>query len=377
MKKIAFAGAGFSCAVIARELANHDVHCTLFEQRNHIGGNCHTKRDDETQIMVHIYGSHIFHTAYPEVWEYVNRFSEMMPFIHRVKAQVNGNVYALPINLHTMNQFFGKSMLPEAAKRFLDGKRDRSIAQPKNFSEQAIATIGEELYRAFFYGYTKKQWGIEPTEIPASVFQRLPFRFNYNDNYFDHPFQGIPRHGYTALIENILNHPNIEVRLSTPMDPEEVNNFDHTFWSGPVDAFYNHKHGRLAYRTVFFEKGMCDGDYQGSAVINYPDMEIPYTRIHEHKHLTPWETHEKTVFFKEFSKATVPEDIPFYPVRQTDDLAILSKYQAIFQPKITFVGRLGTYRYLDMDKTIYEALQTARQFIQNRFQNNQARWIVE
>jgi UDP-galactopyranose mutase len=364
-KKIAFAGAGFSSAVIARELANSGVHCILFEERDHIGGNCHTARDSETGVMVHTYGPHIFHTTYSEVWDYVNQFTQMMPFINRVKAQVNGHVYTLPINLHTINQFFGKAMSPAEARTFIDQKRVASLTDPKNFEEQGMASVGEELYRAFLYGYTKKQWGVEPSEIPASVLQRLPIRFNYNDNYFDHPFQGIPRHGYTALIENILKHPYIEVKLSTRMSPEEINHFDHTFWTGPIDSFYNHKHGRLTYRTVFFEKGIYDGDYQGNAVINYPDIEIPYTRISEHKHFAPWETHEKTVYFKEFSKTTDPGETPFYPVRKTKDLEILAKYEAIQQPKVTFVGRLGTYRYLDMDKTIYEALGIAKKFIEN------------
>lgn len=363
-KRIAFAGAGLTSAVIARELATQlGAICTLFESRNHIGGNCHTARDPQTEVMVHRYGPHIFHTAYPEVWEYVNQYCQIMPFINRVKAVVRGRVYTMPVNLHTMNQYFNRAMNPKEAMAFIDTQRNQTLANPKNFEEQALASIGEELYMAFFYGYTKKQWGIDPKEIPASVLKRLPIRFDYNDNYYNHPYQGIPKDGYTAMIQNILNHPNIEVRLSTAMHPSEVNNYDHTFWSGPVDAFYEYKWGRLSYRTVFFKEEVHDGDYQGNPVINYPDFDTPYTRIHEHKHFAPWETHKKTSVFIEYSKDTEPNETPFYPMRTIKDLHLLEKYQAENPPNVTFVGRLGTYRYIDMDQSIHEALLCSKQFI--------------
>ncbi len=365
-KRLAFAGAGLTSAVIARELATKiDARCTLFESRNHIGGNCYTARDPETNVMVHRYGPHIFHTSYQEVWDYVNTYCKMMPFINRVKAVVKGRVYTMPVNLHTMNQFFDRAMRPDEAAAFLDQKRDHTIIDPKNFEEQALASIGKELYMAFFYGYTKKQWGIEPTVIPASVLKRLPIRFDYNDNYYNHPYQGIPKDGYTAMIQNILDHPNIEVRLSNPMDPSEVANYDHTFWSGPIDAFFHHKWGRLTYRTVFFKREVHSGDYQGNPVINYPDIEVPYTRIHEHKHFAPWEKHENTIVFYEFSKDTEPDETPFYPIRTKNDLRILEKYQSEAPSNVSFVGRLGTYRYIDMDQTIHEALEYSKKFIES------------
>lgn len=361
--KIAFAGAGFSSAVIARELANQGYSCLIFEARDHVGGNCFTQRDADTQVMVHVYGPHIFHTDQVSVWNYVNQYTEMIPYINRVKATVQGCVYTLPINLHTINQFFGRDFRPAEAQVWMDQKRDQSIQDPQNFEEQALASVGEELYDAFFYGYTKKQWGVEPKEIPASVLKRLPVRLNYDDNYFNHPYQGMPRHGYTALIENILNHPLIEVRLKQPMPSEETLHYAHTFWSGPIDAFYHYKHGRLGYRTVYFEKETHQGDYLGTAVMNYPDSQVPYTRMHEHKHFAPWESHEKTIVFKEFSKATELGETPFYPLRTAKDLKVLAQYQAISSPHVTFVGRLGTYRYLDMDKTIAEALEVAQDFL--------------
>lgn len=362
--RLAFAGAGLTSAVLARELAMKlNARCTLFECRNHIGGNCYTVRDPETNVMVHHYGPHIFHTSYQEVWDYVQNFCTMIPYINRVKAVVQGRVYTMPINLHTINQFFDCAMRPEEALAFLEKKRDYTISDPKNFEEQALFTIGKELYTAFFYGYTKKQWGIEPTEIPASVLKRLPIRFDYNDNYYNHPYQGIPKEGYTAMIQNILDHPNINIKLSTPLDPSEISNYDHTFWSGPIDAFFHHKLGRLSYRTVFFQREVHSGDYQGNAVINYPDIAVPYTRISEHKHFAPWEKHEKTSIFFEYSKDTELDEIPFYPIRTPHDLHILEKYQASAPSNVTFVGRLGTYRYIDMDQTIYEALECSKKFI--------------
>lgn len=365
-KHFAFAGAGLTSAVIARELATKlDARCTLFETRDHIGGNCHTSRDTQTGVMVHRYGPHIFHTAYPEVWEYVHQFCVMMPFVNRVKAVVKGRVYTLPVNLHTINQYFNQAMHPKEAIAFIDSLRDKTISDPKNFEEQALASIGRELYMAFFYGYTKKQWGIDPTEIPASVLKRLPLRFDYNDNYYNHPYQAIPKEGYTAMIEKILEHPNIEVRLSTPLHPSEINQYDHTFWTGPVDAFYDYKWGRLSYRTVFFQEEVHEGDYQGNPVINYPDIDVPYTRIHEHKHFAPWETHEKSSIYIEYSKDTGPHEAPFYPMRTAKDVQILAKYQAEKHDKVTFVGRLGTYRYIDMDQSIYEALQCSKGYMES------------
>ncbi len=367
MKKYLIIGSGFSGAVVAEQLSkNPDNKILILKERNHIGGNCYTERDKETNIMVHKYGPHIFNTDNEEIWDYIQNFCEMIPFVNRVKSIYKSEVYSLPINLHTINQFFKKNLNPREAKLFIENIAHKNIVEPQNFEEQALKFIGKDLYEAFFFGYTKKQWGCEPSELPASILKRLPVRFNYNDNYYNNPFQGIPKEGYTSIFEKMLDSENIEVLLNTKFDESyDLSGFDHIFYTGPIDAFFNYKHGKLSYRTVFFEKHFSEDDYQGNAVINYADPEIPYTRIHEHKHFTPWESHEKTVYFKEFSKETEEEDIPYYPKRLSKDLEILSKYETEKEglEKITFIGRLATYRYMDMHHVIGEALEIAKDFI--------------
>lgn len=363
--KIGMAGAGLSCAVIGRELANrgHEVH--IFESRSHIAGNCHTERDVDSNVMIHVYGPHIFHTDDEEVWNYVNTYTTFKPFTNRVKATTGSRVYSLPINLLTINQFFGLSLSPKEAKSFIEQKADMSISDPQSFEEQALRFVGRELYEAFFKSYTKKQWGISPSELPASILKRLPVRFDYNDNYFFHRFQGMPEYGYTQMISNILNHENIAIILNKSFPKEEIDSFDHVFYSGPIDGFYNYEHGHLSYRTLDFERFTCSGDFQGCAVMNYCDNTVSFTRITEHKHFSPWETHEKTVCYKEYSRACGKGDIPYYPVHRLDHDPILQSYneRAKTESKLTFVGRLGTYRYLDMDVTIRLALDAADDFI--------------
>jgi len=362
---IAVVGAGFSGAVIARELACAGHTVTVFDARPHVAGNCFSERDAATDVMVHVYGPHIFHTDNQVVWDYVRQFGEFMPYTNRVKSTVNGQVFSLPINLHTINQFFGKTFSPNEARIFIAAQADTSIDEPHNFEEQALKFIGRDLYEAFFKGYTIKQWGIAPTELPASILKRLPVRFNYDDNYFNHRFQGIPKEGYTAIVENILNHENISVRLNTAFAREHANAFEHVFYSGPIDAWFDHVLGRLAYRTLDFERGECEGDFQGCAVMNYGDVNVPHTRIAEHKHFAPWEAHERSVYFKEFSRVCEPNDTPYYPIRQVNEKALLEQYVTLAQQErnVTFVGRLGTYRYLDMDVTIAEALDCAHRFL--------------
>jgi UDP-galactopyranose mutase len=365
-KKIGMAGAGFSCAVLARELAQSGKFTVeIFEEKNHIAGNCHTTRDAESQIMVHHYGPHIFHTSREDVWQYVNQFAKFGPYVNRVKAVTDRGIFSLPINLMTINQFFGKTMNPEEAQKFVSELGDKSIQDPQNFEEQALKFLGRDLYQSFFYGYTKKQWGVEPSTLPASILQRLPVRFNYDDNYYNSKYQGIPIDGYTAIVEKILDHPDIRVNLGQKFKPEQKNDFDHVFYSGPMDSFFGFSLGRLQYRTLIFEKFERKGDYQGNAVINYCQEKVPFTRITEHKHFAPWEQHEKTVCFQEYSKLAEPGDVPYYPLRLTDDKALLQKYMdlATKESKLTFVGRLGTYRYLDMHVVIGESLDLSKKLL--------------
>ncbi|MCF3974319.1 UDP-galactopyranose/dTDP-fucopyranose mutase family protein [Paracoccus salsus] len=363
--RILLVGAGLSGAVIGRSLAEAGHACRIIDARDHIGGNCHTARDPETGVMLHVYGPHIFHTDDEPVWNYVNRFADFMPFRNRVKTTAQGRVYSLPINLLTINQFFGKTMRPDEARDFIATQADLSIKEPRNFEEQALRLVGRDLYEAFFKGYTQKQWGCSPTELPASILKRLPLRFNYDDNYFFHRFQGMPRDGYTPMIAAILDHPGITVDLDTAYHPGMVRDVDHVFWSGPLDGYFDHALGRLGYRTLDFERFTYGGDYQGCAVMNYGDRDVPWTRITEHKHFSPWESHEGSVCYREYSRAAQPGDVPCYPVRLVEEKALLETYIAAARATeaVTFVGRLGTYRYLDMDVTIREALDTARVFL--------------
>ena len=362
MKKILIVGAGFSGAVIARTLGEAGHKVTVIDNRDHVAGNCHTYRDEKTDIMVHKYGPHIFHTDNETVWEYINRFGEMMPYVNRVKAITGNRVYSLPINLHTINQFFSETLSPNDARAFLEAQSDKSIDEPQTFEEQALRFVGKPLYEAFFKYYTIKQWGTEPSNLPASILKRLPLRFNYDDNYFNHKYQGMPKNGYTSIVENILNHHNIELRLESEYFEGMRNDFEHMVWSGPLDAYFDHQLGRLGYRTLDFEPFYGQGDVQGNAVINYCDRQVPYTRITEHKHFSPWEEHSESICYKEYSRVCGKEDIPYYPIRLRNDKQLLQQYVDIAEKSngVTFVGRLGTYRYLDMDVTIKEALETAQ-----------------
>lgn len=369
MKKFLIIGAGFSGAIIAEQLAAHNKgEILVIDQRPHIGGNCYTERDPQTNVTVHTYGPHIFNTNDIEIWEYLCRFCEMVPYINRVKSIYKGQVYSMPINLHTINQFYNKCLSPTEAQQFIKEIADSSIEEPKDFEEQAMKFIGKDLYKAFFYGYTKKQWGCEPTELPASILKRLPVRFNYNDNYYASQLQGIPKNGYTEIFENMLANPLIKVKLNCKFDSNfDTSGFDHIIYTGPIDEFFDYKFGRLGYRTVYFEREECDGDYQGNAVINYADEDIPYTRVHEHKHFAPWEKHDKTVYFKEYSKETENNDVPYYPKRLADDLDMLKQYELEAEKlkNITFLGRLATYRYMDMQHVIREALDASKKLTNN------------
>lgn len=363
--RILLVGAGLSGAVIGRHLAEAGHEVSIVDSRPHVGGNCHTERDAETGVMVHVYGPHIFHTDDAEVWDYVNRFQVFRPYKNRVKTTSGGRVYSLPVNLHTINQFYGQTLRPDEARAFLEERADKSIEEPRTFEEQALRFVGPDLYEAFFKGYTQKQWGCSPTALPASILKRLPVRFNYDDDYFFHRFQGMPETGYTAMVEAILDHPRIAVALNRVFTRDEAAGWDHVFYSGPLDGWFDYELGRLGYRTLDFDRFTGSGDYQGCAVMNYGDVEVPYTRITEHKHFAPWESHERTVCYREFSRACGPDDIPYYPIRLVEEKALLADYVARAQALsgVTFVGRLGTYRYLDMDVTIREALDTARLFL--------------
>lgn len=365
MSSIAIVGAGFTGATLAFKLANSGVKVDVYESRSHVAGNCHTERDDQTGVMLHKYGPHIFHTNNQEVWDFVNQFDNFKPYINRVKALTGDRVYSLPINLHTINQFFDKTMNPKQAREFIESLASDDNSVPRTFEEQALRFVGEDIYKAFFKEYTKKQWGVHPNQLPASILKRLPLRFNYDDNYFNHPHQGIPEHGYTHIVLKLLDHTNITVHLNSEFSPSDKDKYQHVFYSGQIDAWFGKSEGSLGYRTLDFEVIRSHGDYQGCAVMNYCDNKVGWTRISEHKHFAPWETHEQTVCYREYSRECEESDIPYYPIRLAGEKALLQKYvdMANALTGVTFLGRLGTYRYLDMDITIAEAIKAADQFL--------------
>jgi UDP-galactopyranose mutase len=361
MQRVLVVGAGFSGAVLAREIAEAGYHVLVIDSRDHLGGNCHTERDFDSGVLVHRYGPHIFNTNQEHVWRYLQRFAVWMPYVNRVKASISKGIFSLPINLHTINQFFGLRLNPCEAKAFLASRASKEYVHPSNFEEQALSFVGEELYHAFLYGYTRKQWGCEPLELPASILKRLPVRFDYNDNYYSSRYQGLPLEGYTEVVRRILDHPTIAFQLNTSWDHGMNKDYSHVIYTGPIDHYFGCDVGSLGYRTVYWEQASGLGDLQGNAVINYCELADPFTRVHEHKHFAPWEKHDRSLTFTEFSKETESRDIPYYPKRLYRDLELLDIYleRAKLEKDVTFVGRLATYRYLNMDAVVAEALAIA------------------
>lgn len=360
-KGILVVGAGFAGAVVARKLAeNTDKNILIIDKRSHLAGNCHTEIDEETGVMVHKYGAHIFHTSNLEVWNFIQSFGEFMPFINRPKAVTESGIYNLPINLQTINQFFGKKFSPKDAEAFIATKAKSEIQNPKNFEEQALKFMGEELYQTFFYGYTKKHWGCEPSELPASILKRLPLRFSYNDNYYRSIYQGIPVDGYTKIVERMLDHEQIHIKLNEAWDTSMKDEFEHVFFTGALDLFYDYQYGELSYRTLKWEIERGHGDLQGHPGLNYPGLDVEFTRRREHKHYEYWKEHDKSIIFTEYSsEANIKSgDELYYPKRLTHDKTRLNDYLDLAEKEesVSFIGRLGTYRYLDMHKVIEESL---------------------
>lgn len=373
---ITIIGAGLAGATLAHELAvmtEHDI--AVYDERNHVGGNVHTERDPSTGVMVHKYGPHIFHTDNLQVWEYVRRFADFRPYIQRTKAQCRGDIYSWPLNLHTINQFYGRNFRPDEARKHLEMQFSHPPQgiDPTSFEAVATAGLGGELYRAFFYGYTRKQWGRDPATLPGSILKRLPLRLDYNDNAYFHRYQGIPVYGYTKMVENMLDHPRIKVHLGEKLERYGISwrsTSSHVFNSGALDEWFRYVRGPLAYRTLDLETivDLSTKDYQGCSVINSCDLSTPWTRSTEHRHFTPWEVgHSGTVVTREFPREwdMNGRDIRYYPVHLTTDDQRLKEYQelAAREKDMTFIGRLGTYRYLDMDQTIWESMEAARRFL--------------
>lgn len=336
----------------------------MLEKRTHIGGNCYSETDEETGIEFHKYGTHIFHTSNERVWSYINQFTSFNQYRHQVLTTHKGKVYQLPINLETINSFFSLSLKPFEVAEFLQHQAAKeNISDISSFEAKAISLVGRELYEAFIKGYSAKQWQTDPAKLPADLLSRLPFRKNYDENYYFSTYQGIPSKGYTAIFEKLLSDPLIDVRLNTDFfNVKDQLAVDATIiYTGPLDRYFNYSLGKLNWRTLKFEKQVVDvEDYQGTSVMNFADSSIPYTRQHEPRHLHPERnyTKEKTLVFTEYSKADDGSN-PFYPIPDAANTMLAKEYRKLAEQEKNLIvaGRLGDYKYYDMHETINRALE--------------------
>jgi UDP-galactopyranose mutase len=363
-------GSGFFGLTIAERVADElGLKVLVVDRRPHIGGNAYSQAEPETGIEVHSYGAHLFHTSNVPVWEYVNRFTGFTSYVHRVYTNYRGEVYPLPINLGTINQFFRAAYSPDQARALVaEQASEFSPRDAANLEEKGISLIGRPLYEAFIRDYTAKQWQTAADELPAEVISRLPVRYTYDNRYFNDTFEGLPVDGYTAWLERMADHPNIEVRLNTdffdetqPVNKKAVVGRIPVVYTGPVDRYFDYTGGTLSWRTLDFEQEVLPvGDFQGTPVMNYADASVPYTRIHEFRHFHPERDYptDKTVIMREYSRFAERGDEPYYPVNTPADRESLLSYRELQagEPNVFFGGRLGTYQYLDMHMAIGSAL---------------------
>lgn len=363
-------GSGFFGLTVAERVAEQlGRRVVVLDRRPHLGGNAYSEREPETGIEVHRYGAHLFHTSNERVWEYVNRFTSFTDYVHHVYTTHRGEVFPMPINLGTINQFF-RSALGPAQARALVAEQSAELGgkDPENLDEKGVSLIGRPLYEAFIREYTGKQWQTDPRDLPASIIARLPVRFTYDNRYFNDTHEGLPTDGYTAWLERMADHPNIEVRLDTDFfDESHEHSKGRTVgrvpvvYTGPVDRYFDYAEGDLSWRTLDFEQEVLDvDDFQGTSVMNYADADVAYTRIHEFKHFHPEREHTpgKTVIMREYSRFAERDDEPYYPVATPTDRERLLAYRERMkgEPQVFFGGRLGTYQYLDMHMAIGSAL---------------------
>lgn len=351
-------GAGLYGAVFAYEARKLGKKCLVIDKRNHIAGNIYCQEIEG--INVHQYGAHIFHTSNKKIWDYINQFAEFNNYINSPVAVYKDEIYNLPFNMNTFNKMWGVRTPAEAKAKIEEQKSEYAIIEPRNLEEQALTLVGKDVYKKLVKGYTEKQWGRPCTELPAFIIKRLPCRFIYDNNYFNDRYQGIPIGGYTKIVEKLLD--GVDVQLDTDYFDFIKNNSliaNKTLFTGMIDQFYNYKYGHLQYRSVRFETEILDCEnYQGNAVVNYTEREIPYTRIIEHKHFE-FGTQPKTVISKEYSSEWQPGVEPYYPVNNDENNALYEKYRALSdkEENVIFGGRLGNYKYYDMDKVIEAALE--------------------
>lgn len=353
-------GAGFAGSVIAERLASqHDAHVLVVDRRPHVAGNAYDHLD-EAGVLIHQYGPHIFHTNSDEIVDYLSQFTEWRPYEHKVLAEVRGQLVPIPINRTTLNMLFGLELKTDEEAAAYLASRAETVEEIKTSEDVVINAVGRELYELFFQGYTRKQWGIDPSGLDKAVTARIPTRTNTDDRYFGDKHQIMPKHGYTAMFNRMLDHPNIDVLLSTDYQ-DVVDEIDagHIVFTGPIDEYFDFRFGKLPYRSLRFEHKVVDqGRYQPVAVVNYPDPQVPYTRITEYKHLTG-QSHAKTSITYEYPSA---EGDPYYPIPRQENQALFKKYEALADktPGVTFVGRLATYRYYNMDQVVGQALAAFR-----------------
>ena len=365
-------GAGLYGAVFAREAADRGKKCLVIDKRDHIGGNVYT--EDVEGIHVHKYGAHIFHTNNGHVWEYVQRFAVFNRFTNSPVANYHGELYSLPFNMYTFNKMWGVVTPAEAAAKIEEQRRAAGITEPRNLEEQAISLVGTDIYEKLIKGYTQKQWGRECKDLPAFIIKRLPVRLTFDNNYFNALYQGIPVGGYTGMVGKMLE--GIEVRLGIDYleDRKALNALaKKVVYTGPIDAFFDYSLGHLEYRSVRFENELLDiPNFQGNAAVNYTDAETPWTRIIEHKWFEfGWDENgnelPKTVISREYSSEWKPGDEPYYPVNDEKNGDLYRRYKALAdaEPDIVFGGRLGEYKYYDMDQVIAAALNKSEETLRS------------
>lgn len=372
MKQIIVAGAGIWGSTIARVLAEVGWSVRVVESRGVVGGNVRCEIDSSTGIEIHTYGSHIFHTSIDEVWDFVNRFATFNGYQHKVMAKHEGELYFLPLGLQLVNQFYKTNLIPSQLEEFIKNESSSSSKVPTNAEEQAISFVGNSLYEAFIKNYTAKQWGTDPKNLPADIIKRLPVRSNYDVNYFSDYRQGVPLDGYNSLFERMLDHPNISIELNREFTLEDVEKSAPSvvFYSGPLDKLFSFKFGALPWRSLKFEvERVKKADVQGTSVVNYVDADVAFTRQHEYKHYHPENkeimAYPETIICREYPKKWEQGDEPYYPVDNAESTELLSRYreEAAKYDNLIVGGRLGLYKYFDMDKSVASALRTAREFL--------------
>ena len=365
MTDIVVVGSGFFGLTVAEMLArDRGMNVEIIERRNHIGGNAYSEIDPDTGIEIHTYGSHLFHTSNERVWEYANRFTSFTDYKHHVWTQHKGKSYPMPIGLALMCQFYGRALTPNQARELVEEQSAQfTQGSVTNLEDKAISLIGRDLYESFIKGYTEKQWQTPATDLPASIITRLPVRYTFDTRYFNDTYEGLPTNGYTAWLEKMADNPRITIKLENDFfdRKSELVGQVPVIYTGPVDRYFDYEYGELAWRTLDFEREVLNvDDFQGTSVMNYADIDVPFTRIHEFKHFHPERNYPagKTIIMREFSRFAGRGDEPYYPVNADKDREALLRYReaAAHEKQVWFGGRLGTYQYLDMHMAIASAM---------------------